>query len=154
MLHISSPVTTQNLLNSIDNKWFVPAEWLLSSWYDLTINLVTELFYGNITGNLVSYGKNSAYFSRLMHLVSPTLSNSGGGLASLMHVEILLSPLKGFIFLFEIFFLWFVYICVHLPFSAGLSCPTSRCSFIDLLFLMNCLMQSVTLNSLFQFENL
>ena len=116
MLHISSPMTTQNLLNSIDNKWFVPAEWLLSSWYDLTVNLATELFYGNITGNLASYGKKSAYFSRLMHLVSPSLSNSGGGLASLMHVEILLSPLKGFTFLFEIFFLWwlgcvYLYIC-------------------------------------------
>ena len=56
-LMTSRPAITQNLLHSTDNKLFVPAEWLSSS-YGLIINLVTRLCLGNMTGNL-AYGKNS-----------------------------------------------------------------------------------------------
>ena len=86
-LMTSRPATAQNLLDSIDSKWFAPAERLFSSWYDLTIILVTGLSLGNINRNLASYGKNSAYFSRPLHLINPSLSNSGETLVSLLLVE-------------------------------------------------------------------
>ena len=44
---------------------------------------------GNITGNLASFSKNSAYFSQPLHLINPSLSNPGERLASLLHVETL-----------------------------------------------------------------
>ena len=83
----SRPATTQNLFDSIDNKWFVSAEWSFSSKYDFTNNLVTGRSLGKITGNLSSYGKNSAYFSRPWHLINSSLSNSGERLESLRLVE-------------------------------------------------------------------
>ena len=110
----SCPATTQNLLNSIGNKWFVPAEWLFSSWYDLTINLVKGLSLGNINGNLASYGKNSAYFSQPLYLINPSLnwifSRKTCKFTTFWNMA---SSLKSFIFLLEIFFLWWLD-CVNL----------------------------------------
>ena len=141
--------------DNINNKWFVPAEWLFSSWYHLTINLVTQLSLGNITGNLALYGKNSLYFSRPLHLINPSLSNSGEILASLLLVEtwppvwrVSYSCLKYF------FCDGFIEQTSASTISAGPGCLTSHCFFTDLLFWMNLLTQSITLNSLFQFENL
>ena len=77
-------------------------------------NLKPLLSLGNITGNLASYGKNSAHFSRPLHLINPSLPNSGERLAIFLLVETA-SSLKSFTFLFEVFFLWqhdFVNFCI------------------------------------------
>ena len=86
-LRTSRPATTQNPLDSINNKWFELAEELFSSWYNLTINLVTGLSLGNMTGNLASYGKSSLYFSRLLHFINPSPFKSEERRASLLLVE-------------------------------------------------------------------
>ena len=107
----SCPAITKNLLDSIDSKWFVTAEWLFSSWHDLTINLVTQFFLGNITGNLASYDKNSAYLSRPLHLITPSLfRRKYCKFTTSWNTDF---SLKNFIFLFEIFFLRWLY-CVNL----------------------------------------
>ena len=67
-------------------------------------NSKSLLSLGNITGSLASYGKNSAHFSRPLHLINPSLPNSGERLTSFLLVETA-SSLKSFTFLFEVFFL-------------------------------------------------
>ena len=57
-------------------------------------NLVIGLSRGNITGNLASYGKDSAYFSQPLHLINPSLTNSGERPASLLLVKKLFCLLR------------------------------------------------------------
>ena len=61
------------------------------------------------------------------------------------------SSLKSFIFLFETFFFWWLD-CINLCICHF--CWSCHTSLTYLLFWMNCLTQPITLNSLFQFENL
>ena len=58
-------------------------------------NLLIGLSRGNITGNLASYGKDSAYFRQPLHLINPSLTNTGERPESLLLVKKLFSLLRA-----------------------------------------------------------
>ena len=82
---ISSQVfNIQYLFEIIDKRWFVPAAWLFTSWYLLTISLVTWCFLGNTIGKHVSYVKYSAYLILVSERNIPSSSMNGDNSNSLL----------------------------------------------------------------------
>ena len=102
-LMTSHPDITQNLLNSIDNKWSVPAEWLFL--HDMTWQSIWwQEFFSSFIGNL----KNSKILVKVqhisLHLFNPSLSNSRERLANSLLVETLLPLLRALYYCLKYYF--------------------------------------------------
>ena len=76
---------------------------------------MTGLSLGNISGNPASNDKNSAYFSRPLHLINPSLSNSGEKLASLLLIETLLLLWRASYFCLKYSLCNDLIVSLHLP---------------------------------------
>ena len=80
----SRPDIIQNRVDRTASVWFVPLAWFPSSWKYFTINFVTWCLRGRIIGKRASWDKNSAFLSRLSHLIWPSSSNRGQKASNLL----------------------------------------------------------------------
>ena len=80
----SCPDIIHNRVDRTASVWFTPLAWFPSWWKYFTINFVTWCLRGRIIGKRASWDKNSAYLSRLSHLIWPSSSNHGPKASNLL----------------------------------------------------------------------